>query len=245
MKMRVLSFFSSHRELIWFLGISVLMYCVSFMAIYRNFSRVPADRWYYGAEEYPLDMTGNLAYVQQGIHGAFVSSFNYSTHLGESPSFLKLEYVFLGHLARVLAMDPIVMFWISKIALSMLLLVVSTVFIRRAVSDSHTRILAYICSLFGASIVIPGFGSNFSDISVFDTLVFVRTSLLTHHYALGAITALLSLFALSKVFDRALSNKWFVIALISGFLTSVYYAPNTILVLLSAGVFVVGQGRLS
>lgn len=219
------------KELIWISILTIILYLAAYLPISRNYTRVASDKYYYGGEEYPLDMTGDLSYVWQGYHGAWKSVFNYSTHIKNEPTFLKLEYIAIGHFARFFHLSPLDAFIVTRALLSAVYLVVIYLCIRFCIKGWHYRVIAYGFVLFGASIIYEPFGRSFSYISVYDTLVFVRTTLAMHHYQLGGIFTLVSMYLLSFCIDSKKITWQYIVALISIFLTSLFYAPDSVLVL--------------
>lgn len=213
------------------LFLSGILIFLAYIPIIRNYQRVPTDRLYYGGEEYPLDMTGNLSYVQQGYNGHVLSFFNYSTRLPNQASLLKFEYLAIGHLARIFRLDPILMFQITRFILGILFLLTIAVIIRSIFASSFERTIAYLLVLFATGFVPL---SSFP----FDSLVFERIMLSMPHYVIGAIGSLLSVYFLAQVIEGKGSRVTFVASLLFGIVASFSYSPDIVFVVLGLPVVI-------
>ncbi len=232
-------FLDVHAEYVWVFGLTMLLLLCAYFPIYRNYQRASTDRYYFGAEEFPIDQIGNLAYVQEGYHGDTLASFNISLFVGRHPSIVKNEYVFIGHLARILRIEPITMFRLSQFVLSLIYIATVYILIRSVIHAKAGRIVAFAFVLFGWGIVLPGERFSFPDGVVYDALVFVRMTLSMPHYLLGGICSMLSVFFLSKSLSRAADYSSFAIASIFGICTSFFYAPNSVLIVSGFPLYVV------
>lgn len=226
-----------HREHLWIFGVTLLLFLCAYFPIYRNYQRTPTDRYYFGAEEFPIDQLGNLAYVRQGYLGEGFAKFNYSIFLGEHPSIVKFEYIAIGQLARLLRTDPTVMFRISQFVLSLGYMAMVYVLIRSVIPPMAGRVAAYILVLFGSGIVLPSWQFSFPDGAIYDVLVFQRMTLAMPHYLLGGMFSLLSLSLLSRVFVRPHAYMSFIFATVTGILVAFFYAPDIVLIVSSFPLF--------
>lgn len=216
-------------EFLWIILSVLVLLLLSYIPVVRNYQAVPSDRLYYGGEEYPLDMVGDLAYVQEGYHGDALTSFRYSTLLHDTPTFLKFEYLTVGWAARIMHIPPVTMFLLTRFALSLVFLTIVYWGLRLVFADPLERITGYIFVLFGASVTVSSSATSFIGKVVYDAMVFQRMSLAMHHYLLGAITILLSLFFLSRVLERPQRIKSLTVAIVFGILASLFYAPDSVL----------------
>jgi len=218
------------KELVWIIFLSVILLLCTYIPIYRNFQRAPSERFYFGAEEFPIDQIGNLAYVRQGYLGDMFATFNYSIFLGNHPSLVKFEYILIGHAARIFHMDPIIMFRTVQFVLSIIFMLVVYILIRACFSRSSIRILAYVFVLFGTSISWPLQHFSFTDGAVYDVLVFQRMTVAMPHYLLGGICSTLSLLFLSRALSHPKAYGSFIAASVTGVFASSFYAPNMVLI---------------
>lgn len=234
----MVGFIGRYREYIYVVGISIVLLCFAYFPIYRNYQRAPTDRYYFGAEEFPIDQLGNLAYVRQGYLGEGFARFNYSIFLGEHPSIVKFEYIIIGHLARLLRTDPTLMFRISQFMLSLGYMGIVYILIRSVIQPQAGRLAAYILVLFGSGIVLPSWQFSFPDGAIYDVLVFQRMTLAMPHYLLGGVFSLVSLYLLSRVFTKSSAYMSFILATVSGILVAFFYAPNIVLIVTGFPLYV-------
>ncbi len=217
-----------HAQLLWIIGLSLLLYVCAYFPVFRNYQRVSTDRFYFGSEEFPIDQIGNMAYVRQGYLGDTFATFNYSIFLGRHPSIVKFEYIIIGHIARFLHIDPIIGFRLSQLTLSVCYLFVVYLLIRSNIRSEYARIMAYAFVLFGTGIVFPWEIFTFTEGAIYDVGVFVRMMLAQPHYLLGGICGLLSVFMLSRALDAHGKHIWYMGALILGICTAFFYAPTMV-----------------
>lgn len=231
-------FIGRYREYISIVGISSILLCCAYFPIYRNYQRTPTDRYYLGAEEFPIDQLGNLAYVRQGYLGETYARFNYSIFLGEHPSIVKFEYITIGHIARLFRIDPTLMFRIVQFVLSLGYMAMAYILIRGLVPSLAGRIATYILVLFGSGVVLPNWQFSFPDGAIYDVLVFQRMTLAMPHYLLGGLFSLVSLYFLSQVFVLTHAYTSFILATVSGILVAFFYAPDIVLIVSSFPLFI-------
>ncbi|MCX8008783.1 MAG: hypothetical protein N3A54_03730 [Patescibacteria group bacterium] len=93
--------------LLWYIAMTLLLYVLMYMQVLRNYLAVPEGRYYYGGEEYPLDLSQNIAHIRQEYEGGWQTFFNNSTLLPLLPSWLKFEYILIGKFAKVFSLDPV------------------------------------------------------------------------------------------------------------------------------------------
>jgi len=218
------------NDVVFFLLCICLLYGVTYGTILNNFSHVQTDRYYWGNEEYPIDMLGNLAHIRAGYSGNWQFYVKLSSTLPEQKSFLKTEYLLLGHLARIFHLDTLFVFYASRALFSLFYLSVIYFIIRRVFYKKLERILALFFSLLGTAIYLPGWNHTFVEISGPEGVVWSRATLAPHHYMLGASFILLSLYFLSKVLDNYKDKNAFVFSVVTGLISSQVYAPNSLLV---------------
>lgn len=222
------------NDIVWFLALSAVYFALTLVPILQNFAAAPADRFYYGAEEYPLDMTGNLANIREGFNGHWLRTSKFTSTITGPPTLMKFEYILIGQVGRLLRIDPLFMYYITKVLLSFAYLFLIFRIVRSVFSSTLERVTAYILIFFATGIRLPWQAQYMSiiDAMLQDSLPFVRLTTATHHYILGGIGALVSLFYLAETLKKTGKPRHFVIAAATIFLTSWVYAPDTILILL-------------
>lgn len=237
----MLSFLSLIRsERIIILFVAALFLFFSYFPLYQNYKHAPLDRFYAGSTDYPLDMMGNLASVQEGYNGHFLR-FSKSTSTIESPgTFMKFEYILIGHIARIFRGDTLVVFHLTRVIISILFIFFIYKLVRFAFKEKVERIVAFTLSLFGGGI-LPAISNQTLRILLelpAEAHIFQRLTTSAHHYMLGSFFALASLSFLARFFDDS-KKKYFVLSSVFGFIASFVYAPSVILVLASIPFFFV------
>lgn len=218
--------------------ITAFYYFLSYFPITQNIKNTPPDRVYMGSTDYPLDMMGNLASVQEGYLGHW-KRFSQSTTTIEAPgSFIKFEYIFIGQIARVFHLDPFIVFHFVRGIISLLFVGFIYKLIRSFFATPQERIAAFAFSLFATGI-LPAIANDSLRILIelpSDAHVFQRLTTTAHHYLLGSFFSMISLYFLSKWIDHRKKNL-FLFACVFGFSASFVYIPTILLVLLSLPLF--------
>lgn len=212
---------------------------LSYWPILQNFQAAPPDRYYYGQQEYPIDMLGDLSYVQQGYQGHLFPWLNYSTLIGGRPSILKMEYAVVGLLGRFVGVSPSTMFFVSRFVISLLVLLTIYFLIHRIFAESWQRIVSYVFVLFGAGITLPGVPNAFVTGGVYDMQVFTRLTQAMHHYLLGAGAVLLALYFLTRTLENPKRTGMFLLSIIFGIAASLLYAPNVVLLISGFPLYII------
>ena len=231
-------------ERFWILGCLVLLLACAYIPLFQNSARAPADRWYYGADEYPLDFLGDLTFVREGYNGLWQAYYNYSSTIPElHHPLLKIEYVLIGHLARIMHADTMVTFYGVRFVLSFIYFFAVYMFIRSLFSRRSERIAAWVFVLFAVAIMRPGDPKGFFAYSMAtsDMLVNYRMILAMPHYLLGGICGLVSVYLLAKTLDKPNALRYFIGAVAAGFVSSIEYAPTTVLIISTLPVYVIIQ----
>lgn len=226
------------KEGIFLLAITILLYLFSYAPIAINYRNAPKGLYYWGTTNYPLDTLGNLDTVREGYLGHLFRSSKVTTTIETKPMFVKSEYIFIGHLARITGSDPLFMFYLTRIFLSLALLIFIYFLTRKIFSSSAERIAAYFLTLFGTSTVFS-FAQGMQILSNIpeEAYTFFRLTLSPHHYLLGMLFSLASLYFLSKALDKDKSIVFLFSATVSGMIAGFVYAPAIILVTLGIPVF--------
>ncbi len=231
-----------YKEFLFFLGIVIVYNVLSYAPVVRNFRVAPPDRYYWGADDFPFDTTGNLTNVREGYNGHWLRFSKFTSTIEGPPTLLKFEYILVGQFARLFRSDPLVMYYITRTILSLVYFGSIFIVVRKFFRGFVEQGTAYILLFFATSITIPNV-ANFQapDGLLYDTRALIRYSQATHHYLLGGIFALLSLWFLAKVLDKPKALWAFVTASLLGFLCSWVYAPNSIVILSGFPLFFAGK----
>jgi len=208
----------------------MILYIGAYLPVIRNFQNAPSDRYYYGGEEYPLDMTYNLATMRIGYDDNWLGFLKITSYFPDKMSLLKIEYVLLGQLARLFSIDPTLMYHISKIIISFLYVTVLYFIISRVFHDRIKRSIALIFTILGPSINFTGENTGYLLRAIVDALIFQRMTTAAHHYLLGGISALLSVYLLSRTLETSKTGLYIWSCLL-GIVSAHVYAPNTVIVL--------------
>ena len=216
-------------ELWWCILATAVLLVLSYGPIIQNYRAAPSDRFYFGQLEYPIDMLGDLAYIQQGYHGNLLPSVNYSTTLGGHPSIVKMEYTLIGILGRAFNIFPLPMFIISRFIISLCVLAVIYLVIRSVFRERWQRIISFIFVIFGAGMTLPGIPNRIVTSGMYDAQVFQRLTQAMPHYVLGAGAVLLSLLFLSRTLENPQRMGGFLFSLLFGIAASLLYAPDSVL----------------
>ncbi len=204
-----------------------LLFC-SYGPIIHNYQAALTGKFYFGQSDYPLDMLGDLAYVEEGISGQTLASFNYSTLLGSHPSIVKIEYIAIGLAGRLLGISSLSAFLWGRLVISLAVLAAIYLVIRSVFTTSFLRVTSYLLVLFGAGIILPGAVNHFAG---YDQQVFTRLTQAMPHYLLGAGATVVSLYFLARTLEAPKRTVFFYLSLLSGVVASLVYAPDTVLLI--------------
>lgn len=234
------SFFRS--ELTWIVLLTCILYTLTYVPLIKNFQAAPADRYYIGSEEYPIDLTWDLAFIQQGYLGHWRASLNYSSTLPHNSAFFKTEYILIGQIARIFHVDPLYTFWASRVIVSLAFLAMIYLCIRSLFRSKFERVIAYLVVLFGA--YFPDGHNILTQMFPVDGMVFQRTTVGAIHYLLGNTLAIASVYFLAKSLDDLKSIRFFVLSAFCGVVSAEVNAPGMILVLTALPFYVLLYGGM-
>ena len=218
--------------------ISIITFIIlCYVPIIRNYSFVPSERFYIGSSPYPIDLIGDLEVMQNGYEGKWSFQSKVTTWNADMPWQYKTIYILLGHVARLIRQDNLVVLTTATILLSFLTLFCFYWFISRIFSDKTHRLFAFFLTLFYAGVLFPGEAwqpilTAIGKIESF-TFVFERFTHVAPHYLLSYITSLLSFYFLSKAIDRKQYVVSIGISSLIAYLTMLIYAPASFLFLMT------------
>ena len=151
------------------------------------------------------DGAGYLAAMREGAGGAWLFTLPYTAQHTDA-FFLYAQYILLGHLAAGLALEPVVVYHLARLAASALLLASLYVFLGRVFREPRERRLAFLLaglgSGFGWLALISGHLSP--DLWQYEAFVFL-SMLSSPHLALGMACFLWLMDLLSR---DAIPLKW-------------------------------------
>lgn len=212
-----------------------------------SINHTPPHLVYLGLDDYPLDMTGNMATVWQGYHGAWMRTSHFVNAADGPvgpPTPLKFEYILIGKFARLLLLDPYVTFYGSRFLIAIIHFFVIYGITIRLIKNKWERFVAFIFIFFSTGFSFPWIPEkeNPSVKMVLEGHTFFRMYYGAHHYLMGSIFALLSLWLLSINLTHPKKKKYFFLALLFGLLLSWVYAPNTLMIITTLPFYLIFQG---
>ncbi len=216
---RVVAVCSALIAMVYFAGV--------YGPIFHNYQAAPKDVYYFGTDGYPLDTLGSLDLVRQGYNGQWTAHMRYTSVWEFPKTFVKFDYILVGHVARWLEIDPVTALHVSRIVTSIAFLVCLYYVIRYVTPDPMTRIVAFLLVVFTTSFPFPGHNSSFTMIA---TSVFYRFGLYPQHYIGSGLCTIISLYFLSRAAESA--GNWILLGLASvfGALGAFLFGPNLLLV---------------
>lgn len=233
---------SKHLYSIFYILLSLILLFFSYFPVYSNYRQAPAGSFYYGATgNYPLDMIGNLASVYEGYLGHLRRFSKTTTTIYSQPTFIKFEYLLIGHLARIFNSDPLIMFYLTRFIITILFLIfIGFVLIPGLFNNFLSRIIAAVLVLFSTGILPAIYDDNIRILLTFppDIYPFQRLTTTAHHYLLGSFFSLLAFFFLSKAVDSP-KKLYYILPPVFGFLTAFVFTPSAIMLILSLPVFII------
>lgn len=230
-----------HTELLVVIVLTLLLFFFAFFSVIKGFMNVPDDRFYYGTTGYPLDFLHTLAVARNGENGMWQWYFDFqvlpfyrqSTSLW-GISVLHAPYVLLGHMARILQIDLLVVMYVSRLVLSVVFFWLSYRVITHVFDRRFERVASYVFLLFSAPITFPGVvWESVPFLRVGDYAhVFHRFTAVSHHYLLGHIVSLIAILAFFAFMKNRRLWTWIVVS-VSCFFVSYVNAPGGLYLLLT------------
>jgi len=227
---------------IFFINVCCL-YLLSYGQIIRNYQKTPENLYYFGSDFHGLDATGDITLIRQGYEGHPFAFYNITTSIPEKPTIIKIEYILLGRIARILSISPENALLGAKLAISILWFLFLYFLIRRLFHTLHEQLFAMVTILWGSALMEKT--SAFAYLEVSDIWTVSRLTLAMPHYLLGGLLSLISLTSLIHSFGNTKRVLLFYVALITAGIASLVYAPSMVLVLASLPFYLVGELILS
>lgn len=230
------AFINKFKNLITNFAFILIVFSIYFLAyapvIYRYLNPYPG-RVYLGFSAAANDMLGNLAHIQMGFNGKFLSTAISTTAIPSPQRIVKTEYLLLGHFARITGLTVIQTLYLSIFIVSLVYILIIWKLTAKFVTNYYFRILTLFFCLYGTGIILDPIRSVWGIISIPETLVFQRIVQIQPHYAISAILMFISVLYLSLVLEHKGNIKLnFIVAAISGLLAmQIFMTPVLILVL--------------
>lgn len=215
--------------------IAILYFAGVYGPIFHNYQTAPRDVYYFGTDGYPLDTLGSLDLVRQGYNGQWTAHMRYTSVWEFPKTFVKFDYILVGHIARWLQVDPVTALHVSRIFISIAFLLCIYYLIRYISSDPMTRIIAFLLVVLATSFPVPGQNSSFTMIA---TSIFYRFGLNPQHYIGSGLCTIVSLYFLSRAADSV--GNWMMLgpAAFFGSLGAFLFGPNILLVVGSLPLYI-------
>lgn len=211
------------KEFLFFVIITLILYAGAYVPILWNYANPLSGRTYLGFQTSAIDALGNLTMVQRGYGGEWLKrSFTTSTIVSK-PFLIKTEFFIVGQIARLLSVNPILMYKISLFISSILYILIVWLIISGTFTDSSLRISAYFLILLSTGVLIPGIRTAW-DKAGGEAMVFQRMTLQQLHYQLGAILTVLSIYFFSKTLQTKRKLYLFLSCFIA-LLTAQIFSP--------------------
>lgn len=218
-------------EIIGITILTVILFAIPYVSLWKNFRMVPSGRYYFGSVDYAIDVLGNFDTIRQGFLGHWQRTPNKTVLLEGKPTYLKFEYILIGQTARATHTDPIVLYYVTRAVISLLTVGMIIWLVYHVFSRPVDRIVSVVIIFFGTG--ITEFWKNYPmrvmDVMPGDTLVFERLTTAAPHYLLGILLPLVSIYAFAQFIDRK-KFIFFIISVISGMLATFIFSPSMILV---------------
>jgi hypothetical protein len=227
------------KEYLWVaLGILILN-LFSYVPTLQNYVHAPPDRYYWGGSvEEPIDAVGNLDTIREGYLGDWYRTPPDTSTISTVPTVLKIEYILIGQTGRFLHIDPLLMYYISKILLSAATMLVIYTVIRSVFATPAERVVSFLLTLFATSVIVPApWSQNILMNFPADVSVFIRFTSAAHHYLLGILLSITSVFFLGKALDNPRHIRFLLLAIALGIASGLTNAPSIVPILLSVPVF--------
>jgi hypothetical protein len=226
------------KETFWAIILVLILYALGYIPLINNSFHVPVDREYFFTWDYPIDQIGDMIGVREGYLGHWFHIQKISTSIPEKPSIDRVEYIIMGHIARIIHIDPIRMYIIGRIIISLIYILFVFILIRFIFKKRLERMSAFILALFGTGIMFSGRIFNVllqlhADVRVFQRLPTARAP-----YLLGGLFLLISLYFLARVLDEPKKIKYLLLSFFFSMCASQAYLPISIPTLISLPFYI-------
>jgi hypothetical protein len=205
-------------ELFWVLLLIGCLFFFAYYPEYYQFSHPMPNRVYLGFDHFPIDIIGEMTEIQQGARGNWLVYPSATSVIPAQGFFLRVEYLFLGHLSHWLNLSALQIYHLARFVLSGLFIALVWHIIYRNFPNKIIRLIAFGLVLFATGIY-PKLEGNWTSVIRFDTNVFQRMTVFKIQYLIGALGSTFSLFC----FHRLLKTnrlRYFILASISGIIAA-------------------------
>jgi hypothetical protein len=196
------------------IGLAVAIALALLIPVWAATKLAPAGTTFAGFLLNPIDGFSYLAKMRQGLNGSWQFRLPYAPEPGAG-AFLFPYYLLLGHLARLLHADLLVILHAARTLAAAVMYLAIYRFLEEFVADRAVRWFAYTICLVGAGwgwIGIP-FGFVASDLSIPETTPFL-SAYANAHFPLA--TACLLIAGVGVLGGQVGRPRWIVASLVAG-----------------------------
>src|SRR3990167_10995463 len=227
------------------LCVSVVLLLLSFYPIFYRYQTTPIDRVYVGTEFFTQDFAGYVSTINQGRKGEWFYQDKF-TNEDLPQTLLYFPYLLMGHLARFLNINALVMYHLSRLILAVLYLgltykIVKLFFFNNTKADSLKRIVSFILILFTGSLWVFAEGKLSSSLlsqTTAEIQVFTRY-VIQPHYLLGNILLLFLIYSVLRLISNVKNRpgNFFYLSFAAIFCLSFFRPSHSLLLILSLSIF--------
>ncbi|MBI5879093.1 MAG: hypothetical protein HZB53_15710 [Chloroflexi bacterium] len=155
----------------WVAVVSALILLATTLPVLYGALATPPGYHYIGFAYNGEEANPYLSKIVQGARGDWLYSLPYNADPGE-PFFLYENYLLLGHIARALVLEPVVIFHLARLAGGALMLFTLYWFIARFFADARDRRLAFGLAAFGAGLGWLALMAGYTSADLWQTQIF-------------------------------------------------------------------------
>jgi hypothetical protein len=226
------------NEALWIIAIVIALYAFAYGPIYENYQHPIPNRTYLGFNSFAFDILGELTDMQRGANGNWMETSIATTAVESVPLMVKMEYIILGHFAKMISLSPLTTYKLSQLTLSLLIIMALFFIIKSTIRNKLLEVTAFFLTLFTTGIYPQTLPDNWQSLLIFDIHVFQRIAASRPHYLIASLTSIVSLFLLTKFIDRKRTFYLFF-ASILGFCASTTFFPSEIIIISSLIIYLV------
>jgi hypothetical protein len=203
----------------WVLLLIGSYFLLSYYPEYYQYTHQPEGRVYLGFDHFPIDILGEMSEMQQGARGNWLVYPSATSAVPARGFFLRVEYLFLGHLSHWLNLSPLLTYHLARFVLSCVFIAFIWYIICRNFPDKTFRLIALGLVLFATGLFPKNLDGSWSSIIRFDTNVFQRLTIFKIQYLIGAAGSTFSLFCFYRL-SRTNRLRYFLLAAASGMIAA-------------------------
>jgi len=194
---KLIKLLTSEEIIIIFLTL-ILLGC-SYLPLAWQYLNPPPGKVFLGSFGYPVDFFGYILALKEGELGHWQYIPKLTSTLSGNPTFVKIDYLFLGHLSRILSLNPIPFFHLLRFFLSIAFIFIGYYLISQIFSSKSLRLTAFLLAFFSTTLDL----NAGSLIDLWTPLAVFQRSAYYPHYLSSFVFILLAIILL----HRALTQK--------------------------------------